>query len=59
MHVFAAATYARMHETGFAETGGDFLAWLDEQTAANQLRGEALKRLAASVVGDAILQQWG
>ena len=58
MHVFAAATYARMHETGFAETGGDFLAWLDEQTAANQLRGEALKRLAASVVGDTALQRW-
>lgn len=58
MHIFAAATYARMHATGFAETGGDFLAWLDQQTADGSLLGAGLDAAAMSVVGDATVQTW-
>ena len=58
MHLFAAAAYQLMRDTGFAETGGDMLAWLDRQTAQGRLQGEALQRLAEAVVGRAAVVRW-
>lgn len=58
MHLFAAATYGLMHETGFAEDGGDMLVWLDEQTEKQRLQGDSLRSLAASVVGKDAVSLW-
>ena len=58
IHLFAAAVYALMRETGFADTGGDMLAWMDGHVRENRLRGPALRRLAASVVGQAAVSSW-
>lgn len=58
MHVFAAATYALLHETGFARAGGDMLNWLDEQTTMGHLKGKNLQALASSIVGADSVQHW-
>ena len=58
MHVFAAAAYALLKQSGFAKTGGDMLTWLDEQTAAGKLQGASLENLAASIVGPEAVSRW-
>lgn len=58
MHIFAAATYALMQDTGFADKGGDMLSWLDEQIQKQHLQDDALERLATSVVGAETVMQW-
>ncbi len=58
MHVFAAGTYALLKDSRFAVEGGDFLQWLDVQTSSGFLQGENLQRLAASVVGEDLVDRW-
>ena len=58
IHVFAAAAFHAMHETGFATRGGDALSWLDLQTANGTLRGDQLIRHAEATIGRSGLQRW-
>lgn len=58
MHLLAAAIYARMKESGFADAGGDALAWLDRETRAGRLLGPSLRELAADVVGGDHVRNW-
>lgn len=58
MHLLAAAIYARMQESGFADAGGDALAWLDRETRAGRLLGPSLRELAADVVGGDHVRNW-
>lgn len=58
MHIYAAAAYALMKQSGFAENGGDALAWLDQQTAAGKLQGKSLRTLSGSVVGEDAVNRW-
>jgi hypothetical protein len=58
IHVFAAAAFHAMHETGFATRGGDAVTWLDIQTANGTLRGDQFIRHADATIGPSGLQRW-
>lgn len=58
MHLLAAAIYARMKQSGFADTGGDALAWLDGEIRSGRLRDASLRDFAAGVVGAHHVRNW-
>ncbi len=58
MHLLAAAIYHRMNQSGFAEQGGDALAWLDEEVASGRFSGNRMLELAAAVVGRDHVDAW-
>lgn len=58
MHMLAAAIYHAMKETGFADTGGSFEHWLIEALTSEILSPEAVRRRAASIVGEEAVARW-
>ncbi|MEM9494502.1 MAG: hypothetical protein AAGA09_00755 [Pseudomonadota bacterium] len=58
MHLFAAATYHLMKETGFAQIGGDMLSWLDREVGRRRLRGSDLQQRAEAIVGREAVSAW-
>jgi hypothetical protein len=58
IHVFAAAAFDAMVQSGFAASGGDALSWLDLQSANGNLRADKLARHAEAIIGSEALQKW-
>jgi hypothetical protein len=58
IHVFAAAAAHAIHESPFAERGGDALSWLDVQCANGNLTGVNLMRHAEAIMGEEAIQKW-
>jgi hypothetical protein len=59
MHMFAAALYHAMQEDGFAETGGIYEDWLKSALQRDLLSPENVRRRAAEVVGQDMVDAWG
>ncbi len=58
IHVFAAAAFDAMVQTGLAAKGGDALSWLDVQCANGNLRGDELARHAEAIIGAEAVRKW-
>lgn len=58
IHVFAAAAFDAMVQSGFAARGGDALSWLDLQSANGNLRADKLVRHAEAIIGSEALRKW-
>ena len=59
MHMFAAALYHAMLETGFAESGGTYSEWLKDGLRSGLLSPSEVRRRAALVVGTEAVNAWG
>ena len=57
--MFAAALYHAMKEDGFAETGGVYEDWLKSALQRDLLSPENVRRRAAEVVGEDMVNTWG
>lgn len=58
MHLFAAALYDLMKESGYAERGGTFHRWLGDRVADGKLAPAEIERRARAVVGDSLVDHW-
>ena len=58
MHILAAAIYDAMRETGFAETGGAYEAWLIEALSGGALSPDAVEGRARLLLGDDAVDKW-
>lgn len=58
MHMFAAAVYQAMLETGFADSGGNYSDWLKGALKGGFLSPAEVRRRAAEIVGSATVDQW-
>ena len=59
MHMFAAALYQAMRESGFADTGGTYSEWFKHALRSGMLSPSEVQRRAALVVGPDAVQAWG
>ena len=58
MHMFAAAAYHAMKESGFAGQGGNYAEWLKAALGSDLLSPDAVRRRAAEVVGQDAVDKW-
>ena len=59
MHMLAAALYHAMNEDGFAHSGGVYSDWLKSALRRGLLTPESVRRRAAQVVGQEVVDAWG
>ena len=59
MHMFAAALYQAMRESGFADKGGTYSEWFKHALRSGMLSPSEVQRRAALVVGQDAVQIWG
>ena len=58
MHVLAAAIYHAMKEDGFANSGGEYSAWLKSALERGLLSPDSVRIRAAQVVGQETVEKW-
>jgi hypothetical protein len=59
MHMFAAALYQAMRESGFADKGGTYSEWFKQALRSGMLSPSEVQRRAALIVGQDAIQAWG
>jgi len=59
MHMLAAALYHAMLEDGFADEGGTYADWFKSALRRGLLSPDAVRRRAADVVGQDVVDSWG
>ena len=59
MHMFAAALYQAMRESGFADTGGNYSEWLKEALRSGLLSPSEVRRRATLIAGPNAVEAWG
>ena len=59
MHMFAAALYQAMRESGFAAEGGNYSDWFKNALRSGLLSPSEVKRRAALVAGRDAVEAWG
>lgn len=59
MHMLAAAIYHAMAEDGFSDSGGTYEDWFKSALQRNLLSPEAVRRRAAEIVGQDVVDSWG
>jgi hypothetical protein len=57
--MLAAAIYHATIEDGFADSGGNYEDWFKSALQRNLLSPEAVRRRAAEVVGQDVVDSWG
>jgi len=59
MHMFAAALYQAMRESGFADKGGTYSEWFKHALQSGMLSPSEVQRRAALIVGQDAVDAWG
>lgn len=59
MHMFAAALYHAMRESGFADEGGNYSEWFKDALRSGLLSPSEVRRRAALVAGQDAVEAWG
>lgn len=59
MHMFAAALYQAMRESGFADKGSNFSEWFKDALRSGMLSPSEVQRRATLIAGPGAVEAWG